>query len=234
MRKHLRYNWHTNITTHTSTKYSPYYVLYGRDPIFLEQYRQIMQPFVDVDSDQAVYDMIATRAPIIVEMMPTAMENLAATQQRDINRYTHKRSGQLTPHPDNIINKGDCIYYCRKTNSTLQIKVGPQILRVINVSPNGTLTLEGADGKRRIAHINNCQKCLSPEGADDPSLPCELCKGTEERDMILCDHCNKGYHITCIGEPIECSPDERWWCPICRQFIQSDHPKFANPFGETT
>ena len=63
-----------------------------------------------------------------------------------------------------------------------QIKVAPQILRVINVSPNGTLTLEGADGKQRIAHINNCQKCrlsqiITPEGADDPSLPCELCKG---------------------------------------------------------
>ena len=128
-------------------KYSPYYVLYGRDPIFHEQYRQIMQPHVDVDSNQAVYDLFATRAPIIVKMMPTAMENLAAAQQRDINRYKHKRSGQLTPYPDNIINKGDYVYYRRKTDSTLQIKVGTQILRdVVNVSPNGTLTLERADG----------------------------------------------------------------------------------------
>ena len=66
-------------------------------------------------------------------MMPTAMEILAAAQQRDINRYKHKRSGQLTPHPDNNINKGDYVYYRRKIDSSLQIKVGPQILRVINV-----------------------------------------------------------------------------------------------------
>ena len=51
-----------------------------------------MQPPVDVDNNQAVYELIATRAPTIVEMMPTAMENLAAAQQRDIDRYTHKRS----------------------------------------------------------------------------------------------------------------------------------------------
>ena len=83
-----------------------------------------MKPLVDVYNNQAVYDLIATRAPI-AEMMPTAMENLAATQQRDINRYKHKRSGQLTPHPDNNINKGDYVYYRRKTDSTLQTKVGP-------------------------------------------------------------------------------------------------------------
>ena len=82
-----------------------------------------MQPPVDLDNNEAVYDMIATRAPIIAETMPTAMENLAAAHQRDINR--HKRWGQLTPHPDNNINKGDYVYYRRKTDSTLQIKVGP-------------------------------------------------------------------------------------------------------------
>ena len=109
-----------------------------------------MQPPVHVDNNQAVYDLIATRAPGIAEMMPNTMEN----QQRDINRYKHKRSCQMTPHPDININKCDYIYNRRKTDSTLQIKVGSQILRVINVPANGTLTLEGADGKQRIAHIN--------------------------------------------------------------------------------
>ena len=55
-----------------------------------------MQPLVDADNNQVVYELIATRAPIIAEMMPTAMENLAAAPQRDIKRYKHKRSGQLS------------------------------------------------------------------------------------------------------------------------------------------
>ena len=33
--------------------------------------------------------------------------------------------------------------------------------------------------------------------------------------MLLCDGCDKGYHIYCVQPPIETIPEGDWFCPAC-------------------
>lgn len=48
------------------------------------------------------------------------------------------------------------------------------------------------------------------------SLMCEKCKGGHfEEKMILCDRCDKGWHIFCISPALESVPEGHWICPSC-------------------
>ena len=54
------------------------------------------------------------------------------------------------------------------------------------------------------------------EGIDD--TPCEVCGSTApEPPMLLCDKCDKGYHISCLTPPLTLVPRGRWLCPRCRR-----------------
>jgi hypothetical protein len=45
-----------------------------------------------------------------------------------------------------------------------------------------------------------CEACLSPDAED--------C-------LLLCDGCDKGYHIFCLDPPLPRIPDDEWLCPDC-------------------
>lgn len=48
------------------------------------------------------------------------------------------------------------------------------------------------------------------------STACEVCKSKDDEDsMLLCDGCDKGYHIYCVQPPIETIPEGDWFCPAC-------------------
>ncbi|XP_070611739.1 bromodomain adjacent to zinc finger domain protein 1A isoform X2 [Erythrolamprus reginae] len=46
---------------------------------------------------------------------------------------------------------------------------------------------------------------------------CKMCrrKGDAE-SMVLCDSCDRGYHIYCIRPKLKAVPDGDWFCPECR------------------
>jgi hypothetical protein len=49
-------------------------------------------------------------------------------------------------------------------------------------------------------------------------LLCELCgvKYEDEDDLILlCDSCNKGYHLFCLRPPLSEVPKGEYFCPPC-------------------
>ena len=51
----------------------------------------------------------------------------------------------------------------------------------------------------------------------DDSIACEKC-GLVDFDstpMLLCDGCNKGFHIDCINPPLICVPEGEWFCTNC-------------------
>ena len=48
------------------------------------------------------------------------------------------------------------------------------------------------------------------------SMRCEVC--SDERDdthMLVCDSCNKGYHLYCLSPPVFSIPEGSWYCGNC-------------------
>ena len=48
------------------------------------------------------------------------------------------------------------------------------------------------------------------------NINCELCgkTGKEER-LLLCDDCDKGFHMDCLDPPLSSIPEGNWFCPFC-------------------
>jgi hypothetical protein len=48
------------------------------------------------------------------------------------------------------------------------------------------------------------------------TLVCELCNGGHLEDkIILCDRCDKGFHMFCLTPPLTSVPEGDWMCPLC-------------------
>ena len=46
--------------------------------------------------------------------------------------------------------------------------------------------------------------------------PCELCESTAHpEDLLICDGCDCGYHMTCLQPPLSSIPGGEWLCPRC-------------------
>jgi hypothetical protein len=46
---------------------------------------------------------------------------------------------------------------------------------------------------------------------DVTQTECEKCgKDTDDDKMLLCDKCDKGYHLFCLNPPMESIPDGDW------------------------
>lgn len=45
---------------------------------------------------------------------------------------------------------------------------------------------------------------------------CEIClRGDDGVSMLLCDECNRGYHMYCLDPPLTSIPKSEWYCPPC-------------------
>lgn len=52
--------------------------------------------------------------------------------------------------------------------------------------------------------------------ADIEKIICENCKQPDvATEMVLCEGCSKGYHVTCLVPPLEDVPENDWYCPHC-------------------
>ncbi len=51
-------------------------------------------------------------------------------------------------------------------------------------------------------------------GAEE--LVCAICmSGDDGTSMLLCDECNRGYHMFCLTPPLATVPKSEWYCPPC-------------------
>lgn len=49
-----------------------------------------------------------------------------------------------------------------------------------------------------------------------PGEVCEICKTDEdEANILLCDDCDRGYHLGCLSPPLKKVPKEDWICDAC-------------------
>lgn len=60
---------------------------------------------------------------------------------------------------------------------------------------------------------------------------CEIClRGDDGMEMLLCDECNRGYHMYCLDPPLAAVPKSQWFCPPCLMGTGND---FGFDDGET-
>ncbi|KAG5684984.1 hypothetical protein PVAND_014187 [Polypedilum vanderplanki] len=46
--------------------------------------------------------------------------------------------------------------------------------------------------------------------------PCEICRRIDREDvMLLCDGCDKGFHMDCLDPPLDQIPNNNWYCSAC-------------------
>ena len=154
-----------------------------------------------------------------------ALENLAIAQHKDTLRYAHIRSGAYRPQLRRF-KVGDYVYLQREAPTTLDVKVGRTILRVKEILPSVVLLLEGKDGQECRDHTKNYAPCHLPiEGIILPELvvvpagyKCVVCR--EKKDattMLLCDQCQRGWHMACLTPPLSTLPRGEWICPRCKK-----------------
>ena len=170
-------------TKHASLlNYSPYFLLFGREPLFTPRVRAQMEPPLDLDHEDTWFQTILRRSRIFESVMPVAMNNLAIAQHRDTLRYAHTRSGLYAPRPYKF-KKGDYVYIRRKTLGTLDVPTMPLILRVKNMKDN-MIELEGRDKVTYWENQQNCAPCFLPnlDPTQDPTLQryqrrlqCKIC-----------------------------------------------------------
>eukprot|EP00742_Colponemidia_sp_Colp-10_P008067 GILJ01008705.1.p1 GENE.GILJ01008705.1~~GILJ01008705.1.p1 ORF type:complete len:404 (-),score=75.78 GILJ01008705.1:593-1639(-) len=61
------------------------------------------------------------------------------------------------------------------------------------------------------------------ESYDHLDYPCVVCdKRNDEDKMVLCDRCDKGYHIFCLTPPLSTIPEtEHWYCKACEKKLRA-------------
>ena len=206
--------------------YSPYFLLFGRWPVFGVAIKRVYNEIVNLDDPKVWAAVITERARLFEKEMPVAFDNLAIAQHRDTLRYAHKRSGDYKPKLRRFM-VGDLVYLKRQKADSLDPKVGRIILRVAAVEPNGLLVLEGRDRKRIRDHVENCAPCHNPNidlwqnpqlAREDLDQECQVChktKATKKHQMLLCDRCNEGWHMSCLRPVVTKIPKGDWFCPRC-------------------
>ena len=153
--------------------------------------------------------------------MPTVFDRAVARQAKDTQRYRNVRSRDLPPRMHRY-KVGDFVYVRQRKINTLDVAASRTILRVREVLPTGVLVLEGADGGTHRTTVGECAPCHLPNLITNPDgvaadLPCELCQSPTLADpMLLCDTCNRGYHISCLTPPLTQVPPGDWHCPVCQ------------------
>jgi hypothetical protein len=68
--------------------------------------------------------------------------------------------------------------------------------------------------------------------SDDLDIDNTVCvgcgSGADDENMLLCDGCDKGYHIYCVVPKLSAIPDGDWFCTACtQQQQQRENPRAA-------
>ena len=62
-----------------------------------------------------------------------------------------------------------------------------------------------------------CAKCVEDVEKVD-ATSCSICGGTsDDENMLLCDNCEKGFHMYCLSPIVAVVPSGEWFCGNCKQ-----------------
>ena len=216
------------VSVQESLGFSPYELLYGTKAILPAAIRgHFSQPLSLADPEQAaVY--LDQRAELLAQHCAIAANNLRIAQHRDALRYQKMRSGCYNTIPVKF-SVGDLVYVRRPSSAVnLQSAVRTGIYRIYEVRDSGVLVIHGKCGTRAEVHSTNCAPChlANVNPTIDSSLrevhashACHICSMQDREDtMLICDGCQRGYHLSCLDPPLDSVPEEEiWCCPECLQ-----------------
>ncbi|GLU05801.1 hypothetical protein SLE2022_228800 [Rubroshorea leprosula] len=79
--------------------------------------------------------------------------------------------------------------------------------------------------RRKNGYGDKAYLCKMEEKEDEHDQICEQCEsGLHGEVMLLCDRCNKGWHIYCLSPPLKQVPPGNWYCLEC---LNSDKDSFG-------
>ena len=245
-----------NISRQKSLGFSPYYIVYGREAAlpfaaradFAVELQMNATRYPDVQNEDALYQALIQRHKSLARDMPIAAGNLLIAQERDTLRYAETRSGAWVKKHE-FFKIGDFVYGRRRPANTLQRTAAPYILRVVNITADGMLVLQGRCGRTVRGNPANWAPCkllnirssLDADavrariGLNDGNEACEWCRRAQSsvdkdplqgdlyRDahMVICDSCGSHWHHSCALLPSV--PEGDWDCPYCSNTVQSLH-----------
>jgi hypothetical protein len=217
----------------SSTKFSPYLLLYGRHPLIPSGFKNIADVPIDWADQAAAEQSLIARAELYDKCIPMAMSNSLIAQHRDTKRYERRYNKNTGVYQSSTeIKHGQFVYYERQTQSTLQLQFAPTVLLVVMVLPNETLILQGKDGttsranKERVGvcHLPNLSVNIDRKEDDEITQdhPCEVCRlSTQDAQMLLCEICSTGWHKACLSKRTNLyeqpgAKSAAYYCQYCR------------------
>ncbi|KAK3241602.1 hypothetical protein CYMTET_48648 [Cymbomonas tetramitiformis] len=123
-----------------------------------------------------------------------------------------------------VFKVGDFVYIRPKPRIGMEVATKPAILKLVKVQRDGVVVLEDSAKLKEKTTVQNIAPChLQVKDQYDCSaarpskhFACEVCKCPDgEAYMLLCDTCNRGYHIWCLTPALDRVPEEDWQCPRC-------------------
>jgi len=214
-----------NASPQRATGFSPYQLMHAVTPVVPPAIREQLQEPVDFDDpDAAAADYLA-RSRLVQQRSVMAGQNLQIAQHRDTLRYAKLRSGAYTPQLRRF-RPLDYVYVRRHDKEGLDIQAHPHILRVVEVRPSGVLILQGRCGTKQAVHSSQCAPCHLPNvdpavdwslGRPAATAVCERCGqgDQQQQQLIFCDNCNGGWHLSCCQPPLQRVPRGTWVCSPC-------------------
>ena len=164
--------------------YSPYFLVFGRDPIIESRLHSIQSEDLGIDpTEEELRAFLNTRGETFKRVMPVAMRNLAIAQQRDKERYRLVR-GDGWDRPKATLQPGNYVMIRQVTKNTLQAPSRPHVLRIVEVKESGVVLMEGSDAARCEEQVKNVAHCPLPildttmylaRYYRGPSVHCRVC-----------------------------------------------------------
>eukprot|EP00854_Cymbomonas_tetramitiformis_P029706 gene29706-biopygen30928 len=215
-----------NAARQESTGVAPFTLLFAQEAVVPPDLKHAPNLDFDLevkeDNDHRVKDLLQ-RAQVVRRLMVHAGCSLEVAQHRDTSLYEGRRGGGYAPKPHQF-KVGDFVYIRQKPRSGMEVATKPVILKLVKIHRDGVVVLEDAARLREKSTVQSIAPC-HPQVKDQydcsaavPSkhLACEVCRKADgEAEMLLCDTCNKGYHLWCLTPVLSEVPEGEWLCPRC-------------------
>ena len=158
-----------------STKLSPYYMLYGREPVLpVGSPKELATALPEHNSTDWV-KAAKLKAQLFRTIMPTALGNLQAAQERDSRRHQMRRNRMIQGQQElpRRVQTGDWVYIRRPAQNTLDVSVSDEKWQVHELRPSGVVKLRTVTGEERVIHQSQCMGAAGQQPRRDMTAEAE-------------------------------------------------------------